>query len=80
MAGDFVCDGRRNVRNYLRFLAALRGGVPEARIDDLADRLGLDQTANIKKLCKGNRQVRLASTMTAVPGARYGRHPQHAQP
>ncbi|GGZ21266.1 ABC transporter ATP-binding protein [Streptomyces poonensis] len=56
LAGDFVCDGRQNVRSYLRFLAALRGGVPEARIDDLADRLGLDQTAKIKKLSKGNRQ------------------------
>jgi ABC-2 type transport system ATP-binding protein len=56
LAGDFVCDGRQNVRSYLRFLAALRGGVPEARIDELAERLGLDQTARIKKLSKGNRQ------------------------
>ncbi|MHC0433282.1 ABC transporter ATP-binding protein [Streptomyces sp. O3] len=56
LAGDFVCDGRQNVRGYLRFLAALRGGVPQARIDDLAERLGLDQTAKIKKLSKGNRQ------------------------
>ncbi|GGY76312.1 ABC transporter ATP-binding protein [Streptomyces omiyaensis] len=56
LAGDFVCDGRQNVRSYLRFLAALRGGVPAPRIDDLADRLGLDQTSKIKKLSKGNRQ------------------------
>jgi ABC-2 type transport system ATP-binding protein len=56
LAGDFVCDGRQNVRSYLRFLAALRGGVPEARIDELAERLGLDQTTRIKKLSKGNRQ------------------------
>ncbi|MEU0001276.1 ABC transporter ATP-binding protein [Streptomyces microflavus] len=56
LAGDFVCDGRQNVRRYLRFLAQLRGGVPQARIDDLADRLGLDQSAKIKKLSKGNRQ------------------------
>ncbi|GAB2958497.1 hypothetical protein GCM10023080_017850 [Streptomyces pseudoechinosporeus] len=56
LAGDFVCDGRQNVRGYLRFLAALRGGVPQERIDALADRLGLDQTARIKKLSKGNRQ------------------------
>ncbi|GAA1903177.1 ABC transporter ATP-binding protein [Streptomyces sodiiphilus] len=56
LAGDFVCDGRQNVRSYLRFLAALRGGVPQTRIDDLAERLGLDQTTRIKKLSKGNRQ------------------------
>ncbi|MDX3584687.1 ABC transporter ATP-binding protein [Streptomyces europaeiscabiei] len=56
LAGDFVCDGRQNVRGYLRFLAALRGGVPQERIDALADRLGLDQSTRIKKLSKGNRQ------------------------
>ncbi|MFH8490966.1 ABC transporter ATP-binding protein [Streptomyces longisporoflavus] len=56
LAGDFVCDGRQNVCGYLRFLAALRGGVPQKRIDGLADRLGLDQSVRIKKLSKGNRQ------------------------
>ncbi|KJK40764.1 ABC transporter [Streptomyces variegatus] len=56
LAGDFVCDVRQNVRGYLRFLAALRGGVPQERIDGLADRLGLDQGTRIKKLSKGNRQ------------------------
>ncbi|WP_149551213.1 ABC transporter ATP-binding protein [Streptomyces marokkonensis] len=56
LAGDFVCDGRQNVRSYLRFLGALRGGVPQARIDELAERLGLDQSTRIKKLSKGNRQ------------------------
>jgi len=56
LAGDFACDGHQNVRSYLRFLAALRGGVPHQRIDALADRLGLDQTTTIKKLSRGNRQ------------------------
>ncbi len=56
LPGDFVCDGRQSVRAYLRFLAALRGGVPQTAIDGLADRLGLDQTARIKSLSKGNRQ------------------------
>ncbi|MFM9582565.1 AAA family ATPase [Streptomyces caniscabiei] len=55
-AGDFVCGGRQNVRGYLRFLAALRDGVSQERIDGLADRLGLDQSARIKKLSRGNRQ------------------------
>ncbi|MEV5463161.1 ABC transporter ATP-binding protein [Streptomyces sp. NPDC002788] len=56
LAGDFVVDGRQKVRDCLRFLADLRGGVPRQHIDDLADRLGLDQSAPIKKLSKGNRQ------------------------
>ncbi|MCM6778951.1 ABC transporter ATP-binding protein [Nocardia sp. CDC159] len=56
LAGDFVVDGRQRVGECLRFLAALRGGVPQQRIDDLADRLDLDQSATIKSLSKGNRQ------------------------
>ncbi|NKY89587.1 ABC transporter ATP-binding protein [Nocardia veterana] len=56
LAGDFVVDGRQRVRDCLRFLADLRGGVPQHRIDDLASRLGLDQTSTIKSLSKGNRQ------------------------
>ncbi|WP_433665995.1 ABC transporter ATP-binding protein [Nocardia sp. CA-136227] len=56
LAGDFVVDGRQSVRECLRFLAQLSGGVPVARIDELTDRLGLDQTATIKNLSKGNRQ------------------------
>ncbi|MBB5916761.1 ABC-2 type transport system ATP-binding protein [Nocardia transvalensis] len=56
LAGDFVVDGRQRVRDCLRFLGDLRGGVPQHRIDDLATRLGLDQNATIKSLSKGNRQ------------------------
>ncbi|MFI2212485.1 ABC transporter ATP-binding protein [Streptomyces sp. NPDC020141] len=56
LAGDFVCDGTQTVRGLLRFLADLRDGVPYDRIDDLAERLGLDQGTRIKKLSKGNRQ------------------------
>ncbi|MFJ2662801.1 ABC transporter ATP-binding protein [Nocardia fluminea] len=56
LAGDFVVDGRQRVRECLRFLADLRGGVPQPRIDELAERLGLDPTATIKSLSKGNRQ------------------------
>ncbi|WP_280362639.1 ABC transporter ATP-binding protein [Nocardia wallacei] len=56
LAGDFVVDGRQRVRDCLRFLGELRGGVLQHRIDDLATRLGLDQTAMIKSLSKGNRQ------------------------
>ncbi|MFC9968106.1 ATP-binding cassette domain-containing protein [Nocardia ignorata] len=56
LAGDFVVDGRQRVRECLRFLADLRGGVPQPRIDELSERLGLDPTATIKSLSKGNRQ------------------------
>lgn len=56
LAGDFVVDARQRVRDCLRFLGDLRGGVPQHSIDDLATRLGLDQTATIKSLSKGNRQ------------------------
>ncbi|MDW5329704.1 ABC transporter ATP-binding protein [Plantactinospora sp. KLBMP9567] len=40
----------------LAFLADLRGGVPRARIEELAARVDLDLTARIKALSKGNRQ------------------------
>jgi ABC-2 type transport system ATP-binding protein len=56
LPGDLVLDGRQTVRACLRFLATLRGGVPQSRVDDLADRLGLDQSARIRSLSKGNRQ------------------------
>jgi ABC-2 type transport system ATP-binding protein len=56
LAGDFVVDGRQRAGEALTFLAALRGGVPATRIVELADRLGLDLSARIKSLSKGNRQ------------------------
>ncbi len=56
LAGDFIVEPRQRVRDCLHFLANLRGGVAQARIDELADRLGLDQSATIKSLSKGNRQ------------------------
>ncbi|WP_222932652.1 ATP-binding cassette domain-containing protein [Nocardia yunnanensis] len=49
-------DGTQSVRECLRFLGGLSGGVSAARIGELADRLGLDQNARIKSLSKGNRQ------------------------
>jgi ABC-2 type transport system ATP-binding protein len=56
LAGDFVVDGRQNGNELLSYLANLRGGVPRARIDELADRLDLDLSRKIKGLSKGNRQ------------------------
>ncbi|WP_027661433.1 ABC transporter ATP-binding protein [Salinispora fenicalii] len=56
LAGDFVVHKRQSVRECLSFLSGLRGGVPAARIDELAQRLDLDLSARIKSLSKGNRQ------------------------
>ncbi|MGN9913444.1 ABC transporter ATP-binding protein [Phytohabitans sp. LJ34] len=56
LPGDFVVDGRQRAGECLAFLAALRGGVPAARIAALASRLGLDLRAPVKSLSKGNRQ------------------------
>jgi ABC-2 type transport system ATP-binding protein len=56
LAGDFVVDGRQTARDLLTYLGNLRGGVPGARIDGLAQRLDLDLSRRIKGLSKGNRQ------------------------
>jgi ABC-2 type transport system ATP-binding protein len=56
LAGDFVVDGRQTGRELLTYLGNLRGGVPHARVDELAARLDLDLSRRIRTLSKGNRQ------------------------
>ncbi|WFE29659.1 ABC transporter ATP-binding protein [Solwaraspora sp. WMMD791] len=56
LAGDFVVDGRQTGHELLTYLGNLRGGVPRARITELAERLDLDLSRRIKGLSKGNRQ------------------------
>ncbi len=56
LPGDFVVDGRQTPREFLTYLANLRGGVPKASIESLAERLGLDLENRIGNLSKGNRQ------------------------
>jgi ABC-2 type transport system ATP-binding protein len=56
LAGDFRIDGRQTGREALTYLGDLRGGVPAARIAELAERLDLDLTRRISALSKGNRQ------------------------
>ncbi|WP_422773886.1 ABC transporter ATP-binding protein [Plantactinospora sp. WMMC1484] len=56
LAGDFVVDGRQTGRELLGYLANLRGGVPRARIEELAERLDLDLGRRIRSLSRGNRQ------------------------
>jgi len=56
LADDFVVDGRQTAGELLTYLANLRGGVPHARIDALANRLDLDRSKAIRSLSRGNRQ------------------------
>ena len=56
LAGDFRIDGRQTGREALTYLGDLRGGVPPARIAELAERLDLDLSRRISTLSKGNRQ------------------------
>lgn len=56
LPGDFVVDGRQTPREFLTYLANLRGGLPSAAFEALAERLGLDLDNRIGNLSKGNRQ------------------------
>jgi ABC-2 type transport system ATP-binding protein len=56
LPGDFTVDGRQTAQELLTYLGNLRGGVPQSRVDELAQRLDLDLSRKIKGLSKGNRQ------------------------
>jgi ABC-2 type transport system ATP-binding protein len=56
LADDVVVDGRQTGEELLTYLGNLRGGVPRARIDELAQRLNLDMSRRIRTLSRGNRQ------------------------
>jgi ABC-2 type transport system ATP-binding protein len=56
LPGDFTVDGDQSSRELLTFLGNLRGEVPRAAIEALAERLELDLDARIGRLSKGNRQ------------------------
>ena len=56
LPGDFVVNGHQNGAELLSHLAHLRGGVPAARVQALAERLGVDLGRRIRSLSKGNRQ------------------------
>src|SRR5690606_27789981 len=56
-AGEvLVLTGRRPARDLLAYLGDLRGGVPAAQVDALAERLDLDLSRPLRSLSKGNRQ------------------------
>lgn len=56
VGGDVVLDRGLKVRELLRWYARLRGGVPQAEIDALCERLTLDASRKIGELSTGNRQ------------------------
>ncbi|MEV6862528.1 ABC transporter ATP-binding protein [Streptosporangium subroseum] len=56
LPGELSLEGREKARDYLAFLGAVRGGVPKARIEALAERLEADLSVPMGKLSKGNRQ------------------------
>ncbi len=56
LPGEVALYPRLTGERFLRHVAALRGGVPEERLRELADRLGCDLTREIRALSHGNRQ------------------------
>jgi ABC-2 type transport system ATP-binding protein len=56
LPGDFATDGRQSPREFLTYLANLRGGVSTTHVGSLAERLELDLDSKIGSLSKGNRQ------------------------
>ena len=56
LPGELKLEGRTTARSLLRHYAELNGGAPAARIDELAERLGLDLSRPVRSLSKGNKQ------------------------
>ncbi|GGP02273.1 ABC transporter [Nonomuraea glycinis] len=56
LPGELALEGRERARDYLEFLGRVRGGVPRARVDALAERLNADLSVPMRKLSKGNKQ------------------------
>ncbi|CAN5626641.1 ABC transporter ATP-binding protein [soil metagenome] len=56
LGGDFLVEGSQTAGELLAFLGNLRGGIERARIEQLAERLGLALDVRIRSLSKGNRQ------------------------
>jgi ABC-2 type transport system ATP-binding protein len=56
LPGELALPPRTTAGEYLRHLAALRGGRGTARIAELADRFALDLSRDLRALSKGNKQ------------------------
>lgn len=56
LPGDLALYDRMQGGDLLAFLADMRGGVPAARYEELAERLQVDLGRRVKDLSRGNRQ------------------------
>jgi len=56
LPGELILEGRITGRRLLRHYANISGPVQAGRIDELADRLGLDLDRTVRTLSKGNKQ------------------------
>jgi ABC-2 type transport system ATP-binding protein len=56
LSGDLALHDRLVALDHLRWLGELRGGVPDARIEELAARFDLDLGRRVGDLSRGNRQ------------------------
>lgn len=56
LPGELRLNGRATARRTLEFYARVSGPVAPGRIDELADRLGLNLAQQVRTLSKGNKQ------------------------
>ncbi|HYJ76893.1 MAG TPA: ABC transporter ATP-binding protein [Kineosporiaceae bacterium] len=56
LPGELLLEGRANAGELLSHYARISGPVPPRRIPELAERLGLDLSRQIRGLSKGNKQ------------------------
>ncbi|MBX9470584.1 ABC transporter ATP-binding protein [Microcella sp.] len=56
LPGELSLAGRATARSLLNHYAELNGGIEHGRIDELADRLGLELGRPVRSLSKGNKQ------------------------
>jgi len=56
LPGELLLTGRVSGRSLLRHYAEISGPVPPQRVDELAERLGLDLSRHVRQLSKGNKQ------------------------
>ena len=56
LPGELVLEDRTSGRRLLEHYAAISGAVPPGRVEELAERLGLDLDRHVGRLSKGNKQ------------------------
>ncbi|TFD45175.1 ABC transporter ATP-binding protein [Cryobacterium frigoriphilum] len=56
LPGELILEGRTSGRRLLKHYVDISGPVPRGKIDELAERFGLDLDRPVRKLSKGNKQ------------------------